>query len=312
MTNAIEIKGLRKSFGNVVALDGIDLEVKRGTILGLLGPNGAGKTTLVRILATLLAPDAGTAEVLGMDVVKDAQRLRSYIGLSGQFAAVDGNLTGFENLELIGKLYHLGKDKAKARAQELLEQFDLLEAGSRTAKTYSGGMRRRLDLAASLVASPPVLFLDEPTAGLDPQSRAVLWSIIKQLVSSGSTVLLTTQYLDEADKLADQIAVIDHGKIIALGSSSELKAQIGSDVLELSLKDNARLAEAATLISTAGVGEPKVDLENNLIRLPVAATAAALTEVIRRLDSKQIAIADILVHRPTLDDVFLTLTKKNL
>lgn len=308
--NAIEIKGLRKSFGEVIALDGIDLTVKRGTILGLLGPNGAGKTTLVRILTTLLSPDAGEARVLDMDVISDAQKLRAHIGLAGQYAAVDGNLTGFENLELIGKLYHLGRQEARARASELLEQFDLVEAGNRTAKTYSGGMRRRLDLAASLVARPPVLFLDEPTNGLDPASRLGLWQIIKQLVSSGTTVLLTTQYLDEADRLADQITVINHGRIIAAGTPSELKAQIGADVLELYLKDKSRLAEAARIIAPLGVDEPKIDFENSWIKLSVSSSASALAEVIRKLDAANIELVDILIHRPTLDDVFLALTKQ--
>lgn len=306
---AIEIRGLRKSFGDVVALDGIDLDVSRGTILAILGPNGAGKTTLVRILTTLLKPDAGEAKVLGMDVVRQDQMLRSYIGLAGQYAAVDGNLTGFENLELIGKLYHLEKSEAKNRARELIEQFDLVEAGDRTAKTYSGGMRRRLDLAASLVARPPVLFLDEPTTGLDPTSRVVLWQIIRQLVVSlGATVLLTTQYLEEADKLADKVAVVNHGKIIALGTASELKAQIGADVIEINIQDNKNLPTAATLISSFGVDQPKIDFNTNWIKLSVAKDGSVLPQIIRKLDQAGIQISDIVHRRPTLDDVFLKLT----
>ncbi|MBI4049253.1 MAG: ATP-binding cassette domain-containing protein [Candidatus Doudnabacteria bacterium] len=308
--NAIEVRELRKSFGEVVALDGIDLEVSRGTILGLLGPNGAGKTTLVRILTTLLKPDAGQAKVLGMDVVGQADTLRSFFGLAGQSVTVDGNLTGLENLELIGKLYHLGTQQAKDRARELFAQFDLTEAGNRLAKTYSGGMRRRLDLALSLVASPPVLFLDEPSSGLDPTGRIELWDVIKRLVALGTTVLLTTQYLDEADRLADQITVINHGRIIASGTPDELKDQVGGDVIELSIKDKSRLGEAAELISQFGVDQPKIDFDNGWVKLSVANGGSVLAEIVRRLDAHQIELEDFLHHRPTLDDVFLALTKQ--
>src|SRR5512132_1721564 len=247
---AITATGLAKSYGDVVALDGIDLEAQEGTVLGLLGPNGAGKTTAVRILATLLKPDQGSARIAGFDVVKQAAQLRAHIGLAGQNAAVDETLTGYENLEMVGRLYHLGKGPAQARARELLERFELDEAGDRVAKTYSGGMRRRLDLAAALVARPPVLFLDEPTTGLDPRSRASMWDTIRELVRGGSTVLLTTQYMDEADQLADDIVVIDHGKMIAHGTADELKAKVGGERIEVVVEDAADIPTARQALET--------------------------------------------------------------
>src|SRR5688572_4375749 len=252
----IQAEGIRKSFGDVQALDGIDLSAPPGTILGLLGPNGAGKTTAVRILTTLLPPDGGTARVAGYDVVRDAAALRSQIGLAGQYAAVDENLTGFENLEMVGRLYHLGRGPSRERARELLERFELTDAAGRLAKTYSGGMRRRLDLAAALVARPPVLFLDEPTTGLDPRSRLGLWETIEARVAAGTTVLLTTQYLDEADRLADRIAVIDHGRVIEEGTPDELKAQIGGERLEVRLEDSGDSERAIAALSSICRDEP--------------------------------------------------------
>ncbi|MBI4363529.1 MAG: ATP-binding cassette domain-containing protein [Candidatus Doudnabacteria bacterium] len=308
---AIEVKNLTKYYKTVKAIDGMDLEVPAGIIFGLLGPNGAGKTTLVRILTTLLKPTAGEAKVLGLDVAADAQALRSMIGLAGQYAAVDEHLTGRENLELVGKLYHLPNNDAKQRAVELLEQFDLMDAADRPAKTYSGGMRRRLDLAASLVAKPKVLFLDEPTTGLDPKSRIDLWKMIRQLVSKGTTVLLTTQHLEEADQLANQIAIINHGKIIDQGTPNELKSKFGTDILELDIVNPDQRQAAATAIAGLGISEPQVDPINGYIRLPIRGSTAILTEVIRRLDLAGIEVKDILQRRPTLDDVFLKLTGKH-
>src|SRR5687767_3687371 len=299
---AIEVRELRKSFGDVKALCGIDLEARPGTILGLLGPNGAGKTTAVRILTTLLPPDSGTARVAGLDVVKDAARLRAQIGLAGQYAAVDENLTGFENLEMVGRLYHLGRGPARERAHELLERFSLTDAGSRLAKTYSGGMRRRLDLAAALVARPPVLFLDEPTTGLDIRSRIGLWEAIEALVAEGTTVLLTTQYLDEADRLSDRIAVIDHGLVIAEGTPDELKAQVGGDRLEIHLDDRAH-GEAA-IAALAAIADGRPFLDNGFVRVPLTRRRGAIADAVRRLDDVGIGIDDIAVGRPTLDDVF--------
>jgi ABC-2 type transport system ATP-binding protein len=303
---AIEAHDLRKSFKDVHALDGIDLEVPRGTVLGLLGPNGAGKTTAVRILTTLLTPDAGSARVAGLDVVRDASALRSQIGLAGQYAAVDENLTGHENLEMVGRLYHMGRRAAKERASELLERFSLTDAADRLAKTYSGGMRRRLDLAAALVVRPPVIFLDEPTTGLDPRSRLQLWETIEARVAAGTTVLLTTQYLDEADRLADSIAVIDHGRVIAEGTSDQLKDRVGGERLEVTLCDGASTEAAIEALVPLAEDRPKC--EAGVLALPLSRGRGGIAEAVRRLDDAGVGIDDIAVHRPTLDDVFITLT----
>src|SRR5262245_37104510 len=309
MAGAIVVEGLFKSFGTVEALRGIDLDVEPGTVFGLLGPNGAGKTTAVRILTTLLPPDGGRAEVVGLDVVRDAEVLRSRIGLAGQSAAVDENLTGLENIEMVGRLYHLPAAEARRRGVEILERFDLSDAADRQAKTYSGGMRRRLDVAASLVARPDVLFLDEPTTGLDPRSRMDLWAMIRELVQEGKTILLTTQYLEEDDILADRVAVIDLGTVIAEGTSDELKDQIGGEVLELHVQDRGDAPKVAEILAGIGTGEPSLDAEAGRVRIPVgSAGPSALLDSVRRLDDGSIALADIALHRPTLDDVFLSLT----
>jgi ABC-2 type transport system ATP-binding protein len=303
---AVETSGLHKSYGDVEALRGVDLCVETGSVFGLLGPNGAGKTTAVRILTTLLDPDEGSASVAGFDVVRQAAQVRRHIGLAGQYAAVDENLTGFENLEMVGRLYHLGRAYSRDRARELLASFDLAEAGDRLVRTYSGGMRRRLDLAAALVAKPPVLFLDEPTTGLDIRSRIGLWDAIEALVSEGTTVLLTTQYLDEADRLADRIAVIDQGLVIAEGTPAELKAQVGGERLEIHLCDGERGAEAVVALTSIASDRPF--LEDGTVRVPVAQRRGTIADAVRRLDEAGIAIDDIAVSTPTLDDVFLTLT----
>ena len=305
---AIVTEGLRRHFGPIKAVDGVDLAAPAGTVLGLLGPNGAGKTTIVRILTTLLDPDGGSARVAGFDVVRDAEALRSVIGLAGQYAAVDENLTGRENLDLVGRLYHLGKSEASRRADEMLERFELTDAANRTVKTYSGGMRRRLDLGASLVGRPQVLFLDEPTTGLDPRSRFGLWDVIRELVNDGTTLLLTTQYLEEADRLADHIAVIDGGRVIAEGTSDELKSRVGGDLLALRVADRARVAEAAAAIADLGSGAPQVVVESGEVSLPVREGASILAEVVRRLDAAGLEISDLALGRPSLDDVFLALT----
>ena len=308
----IEAEGLRKRYKDVVALDGVDLAVGEGKILGLLGPNGAGKTTAVRILTTLLDADEGRATVAGFDVVRDAEILRSVIGLAGQYAAVDENLTGLENLEMVGRLYHIDKAEARERAESVLERFELTDAADRTAKTYSGGMRRRLDLGASLVARPRVLFLDEPTTGLDPRSRFELWDIIRELQKEGTTLLLTTQYLEEADVLADRIAVIDVGKVIAEGTADELKARVGGDVLDLRVADRARIAAAAGAVLGLGPGGAQVDNASGQISIPAGTDGASvLTEAVRRLDAEGVVLADVALHRPTLDDVFLRLTGRS-
>ena len=305
----IRTEQLVKHFGEVHALKGVDLEVQKGTVLGLLGPNGAGKTTAVRILTTLLTPTGGRAEVDGLDVVRDAEELRFRIGLAGQSAAVDENLTGLENLELVGRLYHLPKTEARRRGGEVLERFGLSDAAGRPAKTYSGGMRRRLDLAASLVGRPDILFLDEPTTGLDPRSRIDVWDFVRELQADGTTLLLTTQYLDEADVLADRIAVIDVGTVIAEGTSDELKARIGGEVLELHVEDRTKLKNVADVLVGIGSGSPTIDEEAGVVRIPVGQNGFdALRDSVRRLDETKTWVADIALHRPTLDDVFLSLT----
>jgi ABC-2 type transport system ATP-binding protein len=305
---AIEVHDLHRSFKEVVALDGLDLQVQRGTVFGLLGPNGAGKTTLVRILATLLDPSSGQASVLGHDIASEPLAVRRLIGLAGQFAAVDMELTGRENLEMIGRLYRLPAAEARARAREVLERFALTDAAERRVSTYSGGMRRRLDLGASLVGRPPVLLLDEPTTGLDPRSRQELWAIVDELRRAGTTVLLTTQYLEEADRLAQRIAVVDQGRIAAEGTATELKAQTGADVLTVRLSDSERATDAAEALASLSSGdEPAVDRIAGEIRLPVTVGGAS-ADAIRRLDARDIAVAAIELRQPSLDDVFLALT----
>ena len=306
---AILVEGLTKLFGEVHALRGIDLSVPRGTVLGVLGPNGAGKTTAVRILTTLLEPDGGRALVEGYDVVHQAAAVRRSIGLAGQSAAIQEELTGRENLEIIGRLYHLKWPRARSRATELLEQFGLIDAADRTAKTYSGGMQRRLDLAASLVGQPKVLFLDEPTTGLDPRSRLGMWEIIRSLVADGTTLLLTTQYLDEADELADEIVVIDHGLVIAAGTSEDLKGRVGGDVIEFTVPDRSRIGDAVAAIGAIGEGEPHADKETGVVGIGVGGRGSdALIDAVRSLDAVGVEVHGLALRRPSLDDVFLALT----
>ena len=307
-TSAIEVQGLRRSFGDVVALDGLALDIPGGTVFGLLGPNGAGKTTLVRILATLLEPTAGRASVLGHDVVAEPLAVRRRIGLAGQFAAVDAELTGRENLEMIGRLCRLAAADTRSCAEDLLERFGLVDAADRRAGTYSGGMRRRLDLAAGLIGRPPVVLLDEPTTGLDPVSRQELWRVVEELRREGTTVLLTTQYLDEADRLAQEIAVVDHGRIAAQGTPAQLKSAIGGNVLSVRLVNPSDVSDAsAALAELAADDEARVDAADGEIRLPLASPAVS-AEAIRRLDARRLEIASVEVHQPSLDDVFLALT----
>ena len=306
---AVVVEGLEKSFGEVRALRGVDFAVARGSVLGLLGPNGAGKTTAVRILTTLLQPDSGRAVVEGHDVVRAAAAVRRVIGLAGQSTAIVEELTGAENLEMVGRLHHLTRRHARSRAHELLQQFDLADAGDRTAKTYSGGMLRRLDLAASLIAHPRVLFLDEPTTGLDPRSRLGMWQVIRDLVAGGTTLLLTTQYLEEADELADQIVVIDHGRVIAAGTSTELKSKVGGDVVEFTVPEPRQVAAAADAVAPIAEAPPTVDQEKRVVSLRVGMGGSdALVDTVRRLDAAGVASTGLTLRRPSLDDVFMSLT----
>ncbi|WP_280262804.1 ATP-binding cassette domain-containing protein [Nocardia wallacei] len=308
MPDAIIAEGLVKTYGKLTALDHLDLTVPEGTVTALLGPNGAGKTTTVRVLTTLLIPDSGHATVAGIDVLREPQRLRAHIGASGQYAAVDEYLTGFENLEMVGRLYHMGVQRSKERARELLERFRLADAADRPVKGYSGGMRRRLDLAGALVANPPVLFLDEPTTGLDPRARLDLWDVIEELVAGGTTLLLTTQYMEEADRLADAIAVIDHGKVIARGTADELKTMVGGDRIELTVDHADSLAVAQQALAGLAVGEMHLEPGLRRITVPVSEGSQALVNAIGKLAEHQVRIHDVGLRRPSLDDVFLTLT----
>jgi ABC-2 type transport system ATP-binding protein len=308
MSDAIVAQGLVKQYGGVKALNGLDLRVPEGTVLGLLGPNGAGKTTCVRIITTLLAPDEGSCSVAGIDVLRNPHEVRKIIGVSGQYAAVDEYLTGYENLEMIGRLYHLGKRTAHARAEELLERFDLADAVNRPVKTYSGGMRRRLDLAGALVVSPPVIVLDEPTTGLDPRSRLGMWDVISERVRAGATLLLTTQYLEEADQLADDIVVIDRGQAIARGTPEELKKQVGGERLQVTLGSREDAETARDILTQVCAGPATLDADATIVHAPITRAAWALVEVVRRLDADGIEPVDIGIHRASLEDVFLKLT----
>jgi len=305
---AVEAHGLTKQYGDIVALDGLDLAVPTGSVLGLLGPNGAGKTTAVSILTTLIAPDAGTARVAGVDVIKEPQRVRSLIGLSGQYAAVDEHLTAMENLEMIGCLYGMRRRASQKKAGELIERFRLSDSANRPLKTFSGGMRRRIDLAGALLADPPVLFLDEPTTGLDPRSRGELWDVIRERVEAGTTVILTTQYLEEADQLAHDIVVIDHGRAIARGTSQELKRRIGGEHLDIHLALLSDLSRVEDIVQPFAIGAIRIEDQDALISIPVAKGVEALGLVMVELTAQNVEILDIGLRRPTLDDVFMELT----
>ncbi|PWT71012.1 MAG: daunorubicin/doxorubicin resistance ABC transporter ATP-binding protein DrrA [Chloroflexi bacterium] len=307
-TPAILAEGLHKSYGQVQALRGLDLRAEPGSILALLGPNGSGKTTTVRILTTLLKPDSGYAKVAGLDVVTKARKVRAHIGMAGQFAAVDDVLTGYENLEMFGRLYHLSAAAAKRRAHALLERFELTEAANQRVSTYSGGMRRRLDLAASVIVLPPIIFLDEPTTGLDPRGRLVVWQIVRQLAARGTTVLLTTQYLEEADQLAQHIVVIDHGRVIAGGTADQLKAWVGGERVELTVANATDLPATLSVLRAYSRGEIQVDQETCHLLVPVAPGTHPLPAIVRDLDGVQITVTELALRRPTLDDVFLALT----
>ena len=308
MTDVIRTEGIVKRYGDVTALDGLDLAVPRGSVLGLLGPNGAGKTTAVRILTTLLRPDAGSAQVAGVDLLAEPAEVRKRIGLSGQTAAVDEHLTGFENLEMVGRLYRLGRKASRERAHTLIERFDLADAANRPAKTYSGGMQRRLDLAAALVAAPDVLFLDEPTTGLDPASRVGLWESIRELVRSGSTLLLTTQYMEEADQLADNIVVIDHGRVIAEGTADKLKTELGGERVEIVVERRSDVRRAHEVLGVVAVGDVQVDHQSRRLTAAVDDGPDSLRKALLHLRRSEVAVLDVGLRRPTLDDVFLTLT----
>jgi len=308
--SAVEAVGLQKRFGDTQALCGVDFEIPRATVLGVLGPNGAGKTTAVRILTTLLKPDAGRAIIDGIDVVAEPRKVRSRIGLTGQYAAVDERLTGYENLELVGRLFHLPTKEAKSRAKDLLERFDLVDAGDKYAKNYSGGMRRRLDIAMSLIARPSVLFLDEPTTGLDPHSRNAMWELIEGLVADGMTTLLTTQYLEEAEVLANDIVVIDHGTVIEHGTPAELKARSGGERIEITVGESAELEKVPGVLShlVRDGAQPWIDVETLTVCLPVADSVGIVPASVRALDDAGVVVRDVVVRKPTLDDVFLDLT----